>query len=62
VEAFKTRKKWLETVLIKKGCKLNIGLCGKTTKLAKPTKPIQKTQSEKRRGEGTPRGKGRGGK
>jgi hypothetical protein len=62
VEAFKTRKEWLETVLIEKGCKLNIGPCGKTTKPAKPTKPMQKTQSKKKRGGGTPRGKGRGGK
>jgi hypothetical protein len=59
-EAFKTRKEWLETVLIEKSCKLNIGPYGKTTKLAKPTKPVQKTQSKKRRGGGTPRGKGRG--
>jgi hypothetical protein len=42
-EAFKTRKEWLDTVLIKKGCKLNIGPCKKTTKPAKPTKPVQKT-------------------
>jgi hypothetical protein len=61
-KAFKTRKEWLETVLIKKGGKLNIRPCGKTTKPARPTKPVQKTQSKKRRGGGTPRGKGRGGK
>jgi hypothetical protein len=51
-EAFKTRKEWLETVLIEKGCKLNIGPCGRA-KPAKPTKPVQKTQSKKRRGGGT---------
>jgi hypothetical protein len=58
-EAFKTRKEWLEIVLIEKCCTFNIRPCRKTTKL---TKPVQKTQSKKRRGGGTPRGKGRGGK
>jgi hypothetical protein len=59
-EAFKTRKEWLEIVLIEKGCKLNIGPCKKTIKPAKPTKPVQKTQSKKRRGGGTPKGKCKG--
>jgi predicted RNA-binding protein with PUA-like domain len=61
-EVYRTRKEWLETVLIKKGCKFNIGPCGKSAKPLKSAKPVQKTQSKKKRGGGTPRGRGRGGK
>jgi hypothetical protein len=59
-EVYRTRKEWLETVLIEKGCKFNIGPCGKSAKPLKST--VQKTQSKKKRGGGTPRGRGRGGK